>query len=125
MLVRYQYLIHLPGPMLGLIFLTGLAGLFIPRRRTAAGALIWVSAAVIIALPVAEHEYTFRYAIPAIPLACLAAALILRDRSQDALAPSPDPDVPPAAIPVEQAPSVTLTPATQDVPAAPPSPRPR
>ena len=122
MLVRYQYLIHLPGPMLGLIFLTGLAGLFIPRRRTAAGALIWVSAAVIIALPVAEHEYTFRYAIPAIPLACLAAALTLRDRSQDALAPSPDPDVPPAAAPVERAPAGTLTPATQDVPASPAAP---
>jgi hypothetical protein len=29
---------------------------------------------------VAEHEYTYRYAVPAIPLACLAAALALRRR---------------------------------------------
>ena len=86
MLVRYQDLIHLPGPLLGLIVLTGLAGLFIPRRRTAAGALIWISAAMIIILPAAEHEYTFRYVIPAIPLACLAAGLALRNRDKDALA---------------------------------------
>jgi hypothetical protein len=116
---RYQDWIYLPGKLFGLVLLVGLGGIGYRRTRTAAGALLWVAAAVVFVLPVAEHEYTYRYVIPAVPLACLAAALILRDRSQDALAPSPDPDVPPAAVPVEQAPSVTLTPATQDVPAGP------
>jgi hypothetical protein len=86
LIVRYQDRIHVPGPLLGLIFLIGLAGILIPRRRTAAGALIWVSAAVIMILPVAEHEYTYRYVIPAVPLACLAAAIALRNRDKDALA---------------------------------------
>ncbi len=35
-------------------------------------------------LPIAEHEYTYRYVIPAVPLACMAAALAFRDRSQEA-----------------------------------------
>jgi len=86
LIVRYQDRIHLPGPLFGLIAATGLAGILIPRRRTAAGALAWASAAVIMILPVAEHEYTYRYVIPAVPLACLCAALALRNRDRDALA---------------------------------------
>ncbi len=74
----YQKVIFLPGPVFALILLIGLAGLFIPRRRTAAAILLWVSAVVILVLPVAEHEYTYRYAIPAVPLACMAAALAFR-----------------------------------------------
>jgi hypothetical protein len=37
-------------------------------------------------LPVAEHEYTYRYVIPAVPLVCLAAALTVRSKEKDALA---------------------------------------
>ncbi len=86
LVVRYQDRIHLPGPLFGLIAATGLGGILIPRRRTAAGVLLWASAAVIMILPVAEHEYTYRYVIPAVPLACLCAALALRNRDRDALA---------------------------------------
>ncbi len=64
--------------------LTGLAGVVIRRTRSAAGALAWAAAAVLIVLPVAEHEYTYRYVIPAVPLACLAAALTTRNRAGDA-----------------------------------------
>ena len=77
---RYQDHIHLPGPLFALIMLAGLAGVIIRRTRTAAGAMLWVSAVILMVLPVAEHEYTYRYAVPAIPLACLAAALALRRR---------------------------------------------
>ncbi len=88
---RYQDHVHLPGPLFGLIMLTGLAGVVVPRRRTAAGALVWAAAAIVMILPVAEHEYTYRYVIPAVPLACLAAALALRNKGKDspALAAAP------------------------------------
>ena len=119
---RYQDWIYLPGKLFGMVLLVGLGGIGYRRTRTAAGALAWVAAAVVFVLPVAEHEYTYRYVIPAVPLACLAAALTLRDRSQDALGQPPHPDVPPAAIPVEQAPAGTLTPATRAVPASPAAP---
>ncbi|MGE5136484.1 MAG: hypothetical protein ACM32E_26765 [Gemmatimonadota bacterium] len=75
---QYQSLIFLPGPGLGLIAAAGLAGIALPRRRTAAAVFLWLSAAVIIVLPIAEHEYTYRYAIPAVPLLCIAAALAFR-----------------------------------------------
>lgn len=75
LIVRYQDRIHLPGPLFGLILVVGLAGVLIPRTRTAAGALAWAAAALVMILPVAEHEYTYRYVVPAVPLACLAAAL--------------------------------------------------
>jgi len=83
---RYQDHIHLPGPVFGLLILLGLGGILYRRTRTAAGVLLWVSSAVVIISPVAEHEYTYRYIIPAVPLACLAAALTARSRGRDAAA---------------------------------------
>jgi len=74
----YQRLIFLPGPVLGLILVAGLVGLLMPRRRTWAGALLWVSAVVVMVLPTAAHEYTYRYLVPAVPLFCVSAALIFR-----------------------------------------------
>ncbi|HWG61725.1 MAG TPA: glycosyltransferase 87 family protein [Streptosporangiaceae bacterium] len=83
----YQRLIFVPGPVFGLVMLMGLAGLFIRRRRTAAAALLWISAAIALVLPIAEHEYTYRYVIPAVPLVFMAAALALRDPAEDKGAP--------------------------------------
>lgn len=106
---RYQDHVHLPGPLFGLIMLTGLAGVVIPRTRTAAGALIWSAAVIIMILPVAEHEYTYRYVIPAVPLACLAAALTARsrDKATPALPATPAMD------------SLPETPAMDSLPATP------
>jgi peptidoglycan/LPS O-acetylase OafA/YrhL len=78
----YQRVIFLPGPLFGVIVLIGAAGFLIPRRRTAAAIVLWVSALIILVLPVAEHEYTYRYVIPAVPLACMAAALAFRHRGK-------------------------------------------
>jgi hypothetical protein len=80
----YQRVIFLPGPVFALILLAGLAGLLIPRRRSAAAAMLWISAVIIIVLPTAEHEYTYRYVLPAVPLACIAAALACRKPGQEA-----------------------------------------
>jgi hypothetical protein len=79
----YQRVIFLPGPLFGLIAAIGLAGIIIPRRRSGAAALLWISAVIILALPTAEHEYTYRYVIPAVPLVCMAAALAFRRRGED------------------------------------------
>ena len=85
LIVRYQDRIHLPGPVFGLIIVIGLAGILIPRTRTAAAALGWSAAAMVMILPAAEHEYAYRYVVPAVPLACLAAALAARNRGMDTL----------------------------------------
>jgi hypothetical protein len=93
MMGLYQSIIFLPGPVLGLVILVGLVGLLIPRRRTWTGALLWISAVVVMVLPTAVHEYTYRYLVPAVPLFCISAALIFRKPGpepalQDAAAPS-------------------------------------
>lgn len=82
-MARYQNIIFLPGPALALIVLTGLAGCVIRRRRTAEAVLCCASALILMILPTAGHEYDYRYILPAIPLACIAAALALRPRVAD------------------------------------------
>jgi hypothetical protein len=76
----YQRVIFLPGPVFALILIVGLAGLLFPSRRSAAGAMLWLAAVIVFLLPIAVHEYNYRYALPAIPLACMAAALVFRGR---------------------------------------------
>ncbi len=76
----YQSVIFLPGPLFALIVATGLAGILIPRRRSGAAVLLWACAVVTVVLPIAEHEYTYRYVLPAVPLACMAAALAFANR---------------------------------------------
>jgi hypothetical protein len=78
MIQKYQHIVFLPGPLFALIVLTGLGGLLLRRRRTLPAAFLWVSAVILMVLPTAEHEYTYRYVIPTVPLACIAAALALR-----------------------------------------------
>jgi hypothetical protein len=81
---EYQHIVFLPGQVFALVVLTGLAGIILPRRRTAVAALLWVSALILMVLPTAEHEYTYRYVLPAVPLACIAAALAVRKPGQEA-----------------------------------------
>ena len=99
----YQRVIRLPGPLFALILLVGLAGMVSPRRRVGAAVLLWVSALVTVILPIAEHEYTYRYVIPAVPLACLAAALAFADRRKEAQPDPPDPAAEPEPEPAPAA----------------------
>jgi hypothetical protein len=89
----YQAVVRMPGPLFALIVAVGLGGILVPRRRTSAAVLLWISALVTVVLPIAEHEYTYRYVIPAVPLACMAAALAFADRRKEAL-PGQEPDAP-------------------------------
>jgi len=95
---KYQHILHLPGPVFGLIVLTGLVGIVIPRRRSSAAVLLWVSAVIIMVLPTAEHEYTYRYVIPAVPLVCMAAALAFRKPDRRAAPAAAATSAGPAAV---------------------------
>jgi hypothetical protein len=75
-LVSYQRYGYLPGTLLGVILLGGLAAMVLGRRVRAAG-LPWAFAVVILAVPPLVADFDLRYLVPAVPVACLAAALAL------------------------------------------------
>lgn len=74
------------GPLFGLILVTGLGGVLRLRRprggiprlawvpRTGS-MLPWVTAIVLLVFPVAVADFDYRYLLPVLPFACLAAGL--------------------------------------------------
>jgi hypothetical protein len=80
-LVSYQRYAYLPGTLLGVILLGGLAAMIV--RRRALGGLPWAFAVTILLVPPLVVDFDLRYLVPAVPAACLAAAL--------AFAPRPSP----------------------------------
>jgi hypothetical protein len=89
----YQRVVFTYGPLLGLIFLVGLGGLIGVRRRgwrlkslrlhwapRGTTMLPWVTAAGLLLTPIAIADFDYRYLIPAIPFACLAAGLAFAPR---------------------------------------------
>ncbi|HEY7360393.1 MAG TPA: hypothetical protein VH642_06240, partial [Streptosporangiaceae bacterium] len=114
---KYQHLIYLPGPVFGLVMLTGLAGIIIPSRRSWPAILLWVSAVVIMVLPTAEHEYTYRYVIPAVPLVCIAAALAFRKQDRKAAAGTATGGTLAASGAAPAAPAGSVAPAASSAPA--------
>jgi hypothetical protein len=78
----YQQPVYFPGIVFALVLAVGLAGVIRARRRRGHPvALPWAVAVIGIVAPVALHEYHYRYAITAVPLACLAAGLAFAVRS--------------------------------------------
>lgn len=76
LMLCYQQPAYFSGVLFGLVMLAGLGGVIRSRRRGGAPALLpWATAATIIMVPVALTEYDYRYALPAVSLACLAFAL--------------------------------------------------
>ena len=73
-LADYQRYAYLPGALLGVILLGGLAGMAVRRRLGGAG-LPWAFAVTILLVPPAVADFDLRYLAPAVPVACLAAAL--------------------------------------------------
>ena len=80
-LVTYQRYAYLPGTLLGVILLGGLVAMIV--RRRALGGLPWAFAVTILLVPPMVADFDLRYLVPAVPVACLAAAL--------AFAPRPSP----------------------------------
>jgi len=73
----YERLFYTYGPLFGLIMVTGAWGVWRRRRDSAPGwsALPWVTAVVLLVFPIAIADFDYRYLLPVLPFAGLAAAL--------------------------------------------------
>jgi len=72
----YQKYVWLPGTIYGLILLAGLAGIVAAWRRLGGEALLpWAISLALIVIPAATAEFDYRYVLPAVPFACLAAVI--------------------------------------------------
>jgi len=98
---RYERMFYTPGPLFGLILPTGIGGVIQVGRhrprvkwcRRTGSMLPWVTAVVLLVAPVATADFSYRYLLPVLPFACLAAGLAFapeRGPSQDAGPPEPD-----------------------------------
>ncbi len=78
-MIGYQKVVRLPGTVLGLLLLAGLYGVAVRWRRLGGPVLLpWLAAVGMILAPAATAEFDYRYLLPAVPVACLAAAISLR-----------------------------------------------
>ncbi len=82
----YQRVFYTYGPLFGLILLTGLGGviriqrrplrlIWLARSRRPGSMLPWVTAVVLLVFPIAVADFDYRYLLPVLPFACLAAGL--------------------------------------------------
>jgi hypothetical protein len=88
-LVSYQRYVYLPGTLLGVILLVGLAAIITRwlirgpggRRPPPGAGLSWTFAVTILLVPAMTADFDLRYLVPAVPAACLAAALAFASRA--------------------------------------------
>jgi len=72
----YQEYVWLPGTIYCLILLAGLGGIVMAWRRLGGEALLpWTISFAMIFIPAATAEFDYRYVLPAVPFACLAAVM--------------------------------------------------
>jgi hypothetical protein len=72
----YQNVVRLPGTLLGGIIIIGLAGMVPMWRRWGGEAFLpWITATGLLLVPPATAEFDYRYVLPTVPVACLAAAI--------------------------------------------------
>jgi len=105
LIVLYQRIVYTYGPLFGLILLTGLGGVVRieglrqrqPRlawsRRTGS-MLPWVTGVVLLVAPIAVADFDYRYLLPVLPFACLAAGLAFAPARAPGIRPAPQPPVP-------------------------------
>jgi hypothetical protein len=83
LILGYERIFNTLGPLFGIIMVIGLGGVVtIERRpwrlrwRRRQGSMFpWVTAVVLLVFPIATADFDFRYLLPVIPFACLAAGL--------------------------------------------------
>jgi hypothetical protein len=82
----YERVFYAYGPLFGLILLTGLGGVLRIRRRPGrrpvlawsprAGSMLpWLTGVVLLVFPIAVADFDYRYLLPVLPFASLAAGL--------------------------------------------------
>jgi hypothetical protein len=109
----YQRVFYTYGPLFGLIMLTGLGGVLRLRLRRGrlprlswspriGSMLPWATAVVLLVFPIAVADFDYRYLLPVLPFACLAAGL--------AFAPARVPPAPEAAPGLEPDPLAAQAP---------------
>jgi hypothetical protein len=95
----YQRWFFLRGTMLGVVLLIGLAGMVGQWRHWGGQALLpWLMSVALLVVPAATADFDYRYVLPAVPFATLAAGLALL-RPPAGQAPEP----PPARMLADQA----------------------
>jgi teichoic acid transport system permease protein len=73
---RYQRYVFTYGPLFGALMLAGLAGVARRWRKLGgAGLLPTATAVVLLVFPIAAADFDYRYLLPVLPFACLAAGL--------------------------------------------------
>jgi len=98
----YERIVHTYGPLLGLILLSGLGGVVRvegkrqrrPRlawSRRAGSMMPWVTGMVLLVFPIAAADFDYRYLLPVLPFAGLAAGLAFAPARAR---PAPQPPVP-------------------------------
>ena len=86
LIAGYERVFYTYGPLFGLILLTGLGGVLRIRRprdrlprltwSPRGGSMLpWVTAVVLLVAPIAVADFDYRYLLPVLPFACLAAGL--------------------------------------------------
>ena len=72
----WQRHVWLPGSLYGAILAVGLGGMVLAWRRLGGEATMpWLISVALIVIPAATAEFDYRYVLPAVPFACLAAAM--------------------------------------------------
>ena len=86
LIAGYERVFYTYGPLFGLILVMGLGGVVrlqrrplrlirLARSRRAGSMLPWVTAVVLLVFPIAIADFDYRYLLPVLPFACLAAGL--------------------------------------------------
>lgn len=74
----YQHRFFVPGPVLGYLLIAGIAGMVVRLRRWGGSpALPWCVSVALLVVPAATADFDYRYVVPALPFACLAAGLTI------------------------------------------------
>ncbi|MFC4910972.1 hypothetical protein [Actinomadura gamaensis] len=72
----YQQYVYLRGTLVGVLLMIGVAGMLPLWRRFGGAAILPLVLAVgLLLAPAATAEFDYRYVLPAVPLACLAAGM--------------------------------------------------
>ena len=124
LMAGYERVFYLYGPLFGLILILGLGGVIqvrrrrspdsgraiagfrLVRRRDGPSMMPWVAAVVLLVFPIAVADFDYRYVLPVVPFACLAAGLAFApplSRRQPSVDPAPAGAEAPVPAPAEAA----------------------